>query len=58
MQTLCLSHPVITATLMVGITIVTPDIATSEANNILKNELLLGNQENSLQHDIKSQMTV
>lgn len=58
MQTLCLSHPVITATLMVGITIATPDIATSEANNILKNELLLGNQENSLQHDIKSQMTV
>ena len=43
---------------MVGITIATPDIATSEANNILKNELLLGNQENSLQHDIKSQMTV
>ena len=58
MQTLCLSHPVITATLMVGITIATPDIATSEANNILKNELLLGNQENSLQYDIKSQMTV
>ena len=58
MQTLCLSHPIITATPMVGITIATPDIATSEANNILKNELLLGNQENSLQHDIKSQMTV
>ena len=58
LQTICLNHPIITAIPMEGEMTATPDTATSVSNNILKIELLLGNQNISSQYGIKSQMTV